>query len=82
MNEKVIVTGGASFHVNTKNVRLPHKPGAVGEAWMWIYSHNGDGFEQHQQVHMSDITLEQLELLQHMQMECARQSKDMDGGTL
>ncbi len=81
MDKKHIVTTGASFHIHTKNVRLPHKPAEVGEAWMYIYAYD-DGYEQVQKVRMKGITLEQLELLQHMQLECARQSLDMNGGTL
>ena len=80
MNEKV-VTAATSFHINTKNVRLAHKPDEVGEAWMYTYIYDGN-YIPVQKVHMKGITLEQLELLQRMQLECARQLLNTDGGEL
>lgn len=76
---------GISFHITTKSHRLHHKPDEVANVWVYVDGYDTSaslGFHDKMIFHDSEVTLEQLELLQKMQLSFARQSFDMKGGTI
>lgn len=73
---------GISFHIETKPFRLAHKPGVFANVRVYLYGYDMTGSKgYHDRMYFSadDVTLEQLELFQKMQLEFARQSLSTKG---
>lgn len=73
-----------SVNIDTKGARLPHKPEVVAKANVYTGTYGGDapnGFDNSTRVSFDEVTLEQLELLQKLQLEWAKASFEMTGSS-
>ncbi len=79
MCEKTSVPA-VGVRIYTKQVRLPHKSDIVADATVYtgVYSTETKvGFHTKTAVLFEEVTLEQLELLQKLQLEWAKASHEM-----